>query len=44
MGGVTIYAIAYDFKSVSAFNCAFKKATNRTPSQFRDGLSSVMTL
>ena len=39
-----IATIAYDcgFKSVSAFNTAFKKATNQTPSQFRDGLSPVM--
>ena len=39
-----IATIAYDcgFKSVSAFNSAFKKVANQTPSQFRDGLAPAM--
>lgn len=37
---VTISSIAYDcgFNSISAFNTAFKKIVNKTPSQFRDSV------
>lgn len=37
---LTISSIAYDcgFNSISAFNTAFKKFVNKTPSQFRDSV------
>ncbi|WP_299362777.1 AraC family transcriptional regulator [Winogradskyella sp.] len=39
---VTISSIAYDcgFNSISAFNTAFKKIANQTPSQFRDSVNN----
>lgn len=38
---MTISSIAYDcgFNSISAFNTAFKKLVNQTPSQFRDSVN-----